>query len=185
MHGLPKTGDQLLKVVKEEKEVMEHKYNVEMVGWCTDDGPDGKKMRRLAALIWPQLVLIFCWAHQIELICKAISKSSRLYEDTFISASNVVKHVNNHDIILQQVRQETERANDGKSWALTLPGATRWCSRYLTVSRLLRVRLSLRTVYFRENEWMLEHIGQQETQAHTQDVISTVLSDVFWDRVKV
>jgi hypothetical protein len=125
MQGLPKTGDQLLAIVKQEKEAMEFKYGVETVGWCTDDGPDGKKMRRLAASIWPSLVFIFCWAHQVELICKAVSKASRVYEEVFASASNIVKHVNNHDMILTNVREETERTNEGKSWALTLPGATR------------------------------------------------------------
>lgn len=135
MHGLPKTGNQLLAIVKQEKEAMEQKYNVETVGWCTDDGPDGKKMRRLAALIWPQLVLIFCWAHQIKLICKAVSKASHCYKDTFTLASNVVKHVNNHDMVLTRGCEETAWANNGKSCVTIRTFVTRLnhCNRGITV----------------------------------------------------
>jgi hypothetical protein len=142
---------------------MEEKYGVETVGWCTNDGPDGKKMRRLAALIWPWLVFIFCWAHQIELICKAISKASHHYENIFALANNIVKHVNNHDMVLKRVQEETEQLNKGKSWALTLPAATRWSSRYQTVSRLLKVEEPMRNVYYSDRSLIAERIGQDET----------------------
>jgi hypothetical protein len=40
----PKTGDHLLKLVLEDLALMERLYGVQVIAWCTDDGPDGKKM---------------------------------------------------------------------------------------------------------------------------------------------
>ncbi|EDR11715.1 uncharacterized protein LACBIDRAFT_314246 [Laccaria bicolor S238N-H82] len=39
-----KTGDHLLKLVLEDIVLMETKYGVILIAWCTDDGPDGKKI---------------------------------------------------------------------------------------------------------------------------------------------
>ena len=41
MNGQPKTGDRLLELIKNDMETMENQYSVQVVGWCTDDGPDG------------------------------------------------------------------------------------------------------------------------------------------------
>ncbi|KAF9038183.1 hypothetical protein BJ165DRAFT_1331756, partial [Panaeolus papilionaceus] len=40
----PKTSDQLLKHVLSNIKMMEEKYGVRVIAWCTDDGPDRKKM---------------------------------------------------------------------------------------------------------------------------------------------
>ncbi|KAF8956827.1 ribonuclease H-like domain-containing protein [Flammula alnicola] len=42
--GDPKTGDHLLKLVLEDIHLIETKYDVKIIAWCTDDGPDGKKI---------------------------------------------------------------------------------------------------------------------------------------------
>ncbi|EDR03851.1 uncharacterized protein LACBIDRAFT_306593 [Laccaria bicolor S238N-H82] len=39
-----KTGDHLLKLVLEDIVLMETKYGVILIAWCTDDSPDGKKI---------------------------------------------------------------------------------------------------------------------------------------------
>ncbi|KZP14834.1 hypothetical protein FIBSPDRAFT_664421, partial [Athelia psychrophila] len=67
MTGQPKTGDQLLEVVKEDLNYMETHYGLRTIAWCTDDGPDGKKMRRLLWTWLPWMVVLVCWAHQINL----------------------------------------------------------------------------------------------------------------------
>ncbi|KAI0026474.1 hypothetical protein K488DRAFT_6909, partial [Vararia minispora EC-137] len=67
MSGQPKTGDNLFRIVLEEIKSFETKYGVEVVAWVTDDGPDGKKMRRLLAKHMKKLIVLLCWAHQIQL----------------------------------------------------------------------------------------------------------------------
>lgn len=48
--------------------LMEKQYHgVQVIAWCTDDGPDGKKMRRLLQAQFPCLITLLCWVHQINL----------------------------------------------------------------------------------------------------------------------
>ncbi|KAH9916504.1 hypothetical protein B0H21DRAFT_827975 [Amylocystis lapponica] len=44
MTGEPKTGDRLHELVVSDISYMSETYGVKTIGWCTDDGPDGKKM---------------------------------------------------------------------------------------------------------------------------------------------
>ncbi|KAH9941965.1 hypothetical protein B0H21DRAFT_670029, partial [Amylocystis lapponica] len=67
MTGEPKTGDRLLMLVTSDIQYMSTEYGVKTIGWCTDDGPDGKKMRRLLGLTMPWLITLACWSHQINL----------------------------------------------------------------------------------------------------------------------
>jgi len=39
-----------------------------IIAWCTDDGPNGKKMRQLLKLLFSWIIVIVCWAHQINLV---------------------------------------------------------------------------------------------------------------------
>jgi hypothetical protein len=67
-------GYQLLEIVKQEDAAAEKKFGIIKIGHCTDDGPNGKKMRRLASEIWPERIHILCWAHQNELCTKDVAK---------------------------------------------------------------------------------------------------------------
>jgi len=45
MTGEPKTGDRMFELMDSDKAMIEEKYGVEVIGWCTDNGPDAKKGR--------------------------------------------------------------------------------------------------------------------------------------------
>ena len=60
MSGLPKTGDQLLIIVESDIQYIKDKFGVVVITWCTDDGPDGKKMRRLLYVKYPWMIMLVC-----------------------------------------------------------------------------------------------------------------------------
>ncbi|KAI9437199.1 hypothetical protein H4582DRAFT_1793114, partial [Lactarius indigo] len=62
-----KTGDNLLKLVLDDILYVKNKYGVVIIAWVTDDGGDGRRMRRLLLTFRPDLIVILCWAHQINL----------------------------------------------------------------------------------------------------------------------
>jgi len=39
-----------------------------IIAVCSDDSGDAWKMRRLLLTLMPELIIIVCWAHQINLI---------------------------------------------------------------------------------------------------------------------
>ncbi|KAJ7167705.1 hypothetical protein C8R46DRAFT_812141, partial [Mycena filopes] len=64
MTGRPKTGDELFAIMKSDFEYAWNTYKVDVIAVCTDDGPDGKKARRLVRE-WKASIAVFeCWAHQ-------------------------------------------------------------------------------------------------------------------------
>jgi len=57
---------------------MEEKFRTQLITWCTDDGPDGKKMRQLLQVLFVWLIIILCWVHQINLVVGDFSSSNEL-----------------------------------------------------------------------------------------------------------
>ena len=68
MSGRPKTGDELLMIVEGDIKLIFDKFGVIVIAWCTDDGPDGKKMRQLLGAKYRWLIMLVCWAHQMNLV---------------------------------------------------------------------------------------------------------------------
>ena len=66
--GKPNTGDNMFKVMMKSKTMMEDDYGINVIGWCSDSGLDSKKGHRLMseAFIW--MIILVCWAHQINLV---------------------------------------------------------------------------------------------------------------------
>ncbi|KAI0026736.1 hypothetical protein K488DRAFT_64797, partial [Vararia minispora EC-137] len=68
LSGQRKTGDNLFRIIEQQiRELEGPRYGVEVIGWITDDGPDGKKARRLLLEAHPHLMVLVCWAHQVQL----------------------------------------------------------------------------------------------------------------------
>ncbi|TEB37766.1 hypothetical protein FA13DRAFT_1867552 [Coprinellus micaceus] len=67
--GRPKTGDELFRLVKDDFTYAKETFGIEVVLTVSDDGPDGKKMRRLVDED-PELTTaaLECWAHQSHLM---------------------------------------------------------------------------------------------------------------------
>ena len=64
----PKTGDQMFELMKMDKKLMEEKYKITVGGWCTDEGPDMKKGKWLMGEAFLWIIILMCWAHQMNLI---------------------------------------------------------------------------------------------------------------------
>ena len=64
----PKMSDRMFELMKEDKKLMEEKYNITVAGWCTDEGPDTKKGKWCMAETFIWMIILVCWVHQINLI---------------------------------------------------------------------------------------------------------------------
>jgi hypothetical protein len=96
MTGRPKTGNELLIIVLGDIMYIWDKFGVAVIAWCTDDGPDGKKMRHLLTvkLLW--IIVIVCWAHQMQLVDGKFLKDSPDFWIIIMLGLNIVKWFNNH-----------------------------------------------------------------------------------------
>jgi hypothetical protein len=184
MTGEPKTGDRLLEVVKDDINTMKEKYDIEPIAWCTDDGPDGKKMRRLLPSIYPWIIVLVCWAHQIHLIVGDFLSMDSTFLNVVVLALDIVRWINHHGEPLAWLRAEQEMTYEGASYSLFLPVATRWLAHYLTFARLLKIKDAVKTWWCRKQDKIVACAGRTAVQQeNARNLLRPIGDDTFWDNL--
>ncbi|KAF8967760.1 ribonuclease H-like domain-containing protein, partial [Flammula alnicola] len=179
-----KTGDQLLKHVLEDKKLMEEKFGTQLIGWCTDDGPDGKKMRRLLQGLFDWLIVILCWAHQINLVVGDFLVIRRAVTEDINHALEVIKWFNNHSTALALLQTEQILTFEGSFWALILPAITRWTAHYHAITRYLKLKQPLQICWTRNEDRLITCAGtKQELQEKARNICALVRDESLWHRL--
>jgi hypothetical protein len=150
----PKTGEALLNLVVEDIKWSEMTYGLTVIAACSDDGGDARKMRRLLLVQMPWLIIILCWAHQINLVVGDYLSLKLPFQDCVPKALNVIKWMNNHSRALGLFRQE-QLCTYQKILALILPVITRWTAHYLSLRRLLTVEKALKAAWIKHGDTMI------------------------------
>jgi hypothetical protein len=185
MSGLPKTGDQLLAIVESDIQFIIDKFDVIVIAWCTDDGPDGKKMRRLLGAKYRWMIMLLCWAHQMNLVVGDFLSLKADFRRIIALALDIVKWFNNHGKALDLLRTEQKLTYQGQSWALILPVITRWTAHYLSLTRLLKMEAAIRTCCSRHKPVLLELPGRAaDAKEAAAVVLRTVGDESFWAEVQ-
>ena len=161
------------------------KYNVDIIAWCTDDGPDGKKMRCLLQAQFPWLIALLCWAHQINLVVGDFLGVRRSTIECVNSALEVIKWFNNHGTALELLRDEQKLSFAGNCWALILPAYTRWTAHCQAVTRLLKIEVPICLCWTRNEQRLLLCAGNRAEQKQKAGEIRDIVRDVtFWASLK-
>ncbi|EJD50040.1 hypothetical protein AURDEDRAFT_161064 [Auricularia subglabra TFB-10046 SS5] len=187
--GKPKTGNFLWELAQSDIDYMTRTFGVELIRICTDDGPDGKRMRRLARTAHLHLVVLVCWAHQNQLIIGDLIKNDPELKALLNWALDVSKWFLNHSAALEHLHEE-QTLHLGCAIALTLllPVITRWGAHYCSTSRLLRLKQAVQMACPRHaNDWLAFRTrsdSKEEGRAHraprTETVIQMIKNDQFW-----
>ena len=193
MTGRPKTGDELLKIIREDIAHMkapeeEGGYGVkDVVGWVTDDGPDGKKARRrMSETELAYLMLLFCWAHQLNLVTGDMFRVMWVSQ-TMRDAVDVAVWFNNHGVALELLREEQLFTNPTLKTPLALirPVQTRWTSHFHACTRLLQLQGDLRACVSRRASRLEESVGTDpEAVAKVRAIIAKIREESFWTKLK-
>ncbi|KIK97920.1 hypothetical protein PAXRUDRAFT_807235 [Paxillus rubicundulus Ve08.2h10] len=64
--ALPKTAEELLKIVKDKIRYVTEILKVSLVAWCTNASGESAKMQCLLVKEMPWIVVVDCWAHQVN-----------------------------------------------------------------------------------------------------------------------
>jgi len=135
MSGKPKTRDEMFKVMKADKEMIEVKYNCKVVAWCADEGPDLKKWKWLLGEAFLWMIILVCWVHQINLIVGDLLGLDHKLINVIEIALEIIKWFNGHSNPLHWLNIEQELTY-GKSLTIFLPVVTSWLAHYHTIMRL-------------------------------------------------
>ncbi|KAL6302503.1 ribonuclease H-like domain-containing protein [Sparassis latifolia] len=185
MSGELKTGDRLLELVRADIKYMSEKYGVKTIGWCTDDGPDGKKMRRLLSVVMACIICVVCWSHQIQLIVGEYLTIPEILE-AIVQAQEIIKWFNSHGAALDlfEKEQELTYTDATRVLALILPCVTRWTAHFLSISRLLDLSLAMKLCCARHADKLLICAGKTaDVKAKALSILNTVKADEFWKKL--
>ncbi|KAL6298476.1 ribonuclease H-like domain-containing protein [Sparassis latifolia] len=185
MSGEPKTGDRLLELVRADIKCMSEKYRVKTIGWCTNDGPDGKKMRRLLSVVMACIICVVCWSHQIQLIVGEYLTIPEILE-AIVQAQEIIKWFNSHGAALDlfEKEQELTYTDATRVLALILPCVTRWTAHFLSISRLLDLSLAMKLCCARHADKLLICAGKTaDVKVKALSILNTVKADEFWKKL--
>lgn len=183
--GEQKTGDRLFEINKGDLYLMREKYGINAICWTTDDGPDGKKHRRLLFewLFW--MVVSVCWGHQVNLVTGDLLGSNKDYSAAISSALAVITWFNNHGEPLGWLKLEQIHVFDGKFWIMFLPVLTRWLAHYHTLVRFIRLRPAIQSLYRRRREDLIAKAGRKpEQQVTAAKILEPINNDAWWDKLE-
>jgi hypothetical protein len=179
-----KSGEGLLKLVTEDIQWSQDKFGLDIIAICSDNGGDARKMRRLLLALMPWLIIIVCWAHQINLIVGNYLSLKVDFLTCVPKALQVIKWMNNHSHTLGIFRRE-QLQTFNQILALILPVITRWTAHYLSLSRLLEVEVPLKASWMKYSEQMIACAGPKaDVQRKAQEIREIMDDPQFWRWVK-
>ena len=153
------------------------KFGVVVIAWCTDDGPNEKKMMWLLGSKYQWLITLLCWAHQINLVVSDFLNLKADFWRIITLMLEMVKWFNSHGQALDKLQIEQIITYDGISWALILPIITSWTAHYHSLTQLLKVKAALTTCCSCHKPLLLG-LGKNKTEA--TEIPSTVADAGFW-----
>ena len=179
-----KTGDNLFKLVTEDIEWCQTLYGVLIIATCCDDGGDARKLRRLLITFMPWLIVLLCWAHQINLIVGDLLSLNIPFFACVPEALEVIKWTNNHSRALGIFRRE-QLQTFHKVLVLILPVITRWTAHYLSLHRLLSVEVPMRASWMKYSQEMIACAGPKaDVKKKAESIQAIVENQQFWVQAK-
>lgn len=173
-YSLPQTGDRHDGIVTAQ-EIEEVLLRVQSEGWdvgavVTDDAGQCRRARQILALRWPKIVFLFCFAHDINNLVKAVLKTS--FSIVTRQAASAINALNDASSTwLRRARDHMEKLY-GYRMTLCSLCITRWNSMQACFASLLRVRSALQLF---ARQWQ-----------HDKDFprrLRVLLDDSFWEEL--
>lgn len=179
----PKTGDRMFELMKADKELMENKYGIVVAGWCADEGPDSRKGKRLLAEAFLWMIVLVCWAHQINLVVGDLLGVKHELIAVIKTALEIITWFNGHSAPLTWLHDE-QLLTYSKAWIIFLPVITRWLAHYHTCTRLLHIEKAMRACWARKSDEIISKAGNAEKQQRAKEVLEPIGDADFWRKLR-
>ncbi|KIK13783.1 hypothetical protein PISMIDRAFT_118201 [Pisolithus microcarpus 441] len=165
--ALPKITEQLLKIVMTEIAYATNTLKVKLIAWCSDVGGDSANMRHLLVQKLPNLIVVDCWAHQVNLIVRDIFK----VKETFI------------EIIDDALEQKLV----GQPHSLVLPVLTQWTSHFLSVCQLLQLEPAFKQMLAKvlDNDHITCAGSRADMERKAQQILDILQHHDFWYKLQI
>jgi hypothetical protein len=150
-----------------------------------DAGGDCRKAKRLLRQKRPELIIMDCIAHQINLLTGDLFKFDSQLKVIAGKALNIVNWWNNHSFANAHLKTK-QLALYGKTIALTTPAETRWASHGKTYASLLKSSQALKALTVEMNAELLERSGNRTSDKQKALHVLGLIDDrAFWSQLQV
>ncbi|KAI0041872.1 hypothetical protein FA95DRAFT_1576106 [Auriscalpium vulgare] len=175
-----KTAVNLLVMVEKEIDYCINILGILLVAFCTDSGGDAASMRRLLFAKRPWIVVVACWAHQINLVVGDYFKNNPVFKKLVGDALEVVKWFNNHGRALG-ILKDVQKSFRGSILCLITPVLTRWTSHYLSVRRLLELEQCIWRAATDSEAELISAVGpERKAKAKATQMVAIMQDSSFW-----
>lgn len=158
-----------------------------LVAWCTDASDESTKMRRLLHEKHKWIIVLDCWAHQLNLVTGDVLKPELLLINVANQALEVIKWFSNHSIVLGLLNQEQWHIGTATPLVLILPVITWWTSHYLAMDCLVTLEVPFRRLILDQStkDKLILSVGKQhEAKDKAQKILWTIDISTFWTKIK-
>jgi hypothetical protein len=123
----------MYKIMSNSKQKIEDGYGAKVVAWCSDNGPDSKKGRWLLSEAYLWMIILVCWAHQINLAVGDLLGMKHEPVKVIEIVLEIIQWLKSHSEPLSWLESK-QKHTYGKSWSLFLLVITCWPTHYHTIS---------------------------------------------------
>ena len=177
-----KTDNRIFKFMKANKKLMEKKYNITVVGWCADEGPDTKKGKHLMENEFLWMIILVCWVHQINLIVGDLLGVKHELIKVIKIVLKIITWFNTHSVPLSWLQDEQELTYS-VLWVIFLPVVTHWLTHYHICTRLLKIERAICACWLHKGEDMILKAGKTEKQERARAVLEPIRDPEFWKKL--
>jgi len=128
------------------------------------------------------MIILVCWAHQINLIVRDLLKVKTKLIKVIKTAIKIITWFNGHSAPLGWL-QEEQQLTYKTSWIIFLPVITRWLTHYHVCSRLLKIEKALHACWYRKANNIILKVGDATKQARACTVLEPIGDPEFWKKL--
>ncbi|XP_006460996.1 hypothetical protein AGABI2DRAFT_70302, partial [Agaricus bisporus var. bisporus H97] len=183
-----KTAVNFVKLLKEvHKEVEEH-WKCKVVAVVTDASGETRKAQQDFGKEFPHIIMLDCYAHQINLIVGDYLKSNNGLLNCIDQAHDLISWLRSKTLILALIR-DAQSASHQPTTSVIRPVLTRWTSHLRAFERLESLENVLRSIISNDlvklqDQRQIFNIGDRKTQAKADKMGGLIQDGHFWKEIK-
>jgi hypothetical protein len=131
-------------------------FGLDVVGFCCNNGADCGEFRRLLDAEMSWLMIILCWAKQINHTVRDFLTLKIGFMECIPKALEVIEWFNGHNHALDLFQHEQRSVDTGKALALIMPVRARWTAHFCSVRRLRQVQDSMKACWNKHSQALIE-----------------------------
>ncbi|TFY64461.1 hypothetical protein EVG20_g5940 [Dentipellis fragilis] len=181
-----KTPENLAAIACVQIKLYKEVLGVGVVAWCTRGDRDAVNMRQLLVQRMPSLVVVDCWAHQMNLVTGDMLKQTPVNFGTVLDdALEIVIWLNRHPRSCEILEAAMAQLSCGSA-RLILPVIPRWTSHYLALCRLIDAQKAFRQLLLdgREGELVLAAGVAEGVSTKALEIVDRLKRPGFFEDLK-